>query len=342
MKTIIPPPLQPGDEIRVIAPSLFFKHNLKEDRKLLAAKTNMQKHFGHFKLTFGSNCKKRKKADTWGSSSIAERLYDLEEAFSDKKVKAIIPITGGYNANQLLPKIDYQLIKKNKKIFCGYSDITVLNNAIYARTGLITFSGPNWSNFGRYKNLVPFTINNFIASINAQKNCRLPFSEKWLDNSPKKEKGQLPAPLLNKGPQLLNSTKTNVSGTLMGGNLCSFNLLQGTPYMPNLKNSILFIEDDQIFEDTKTFLREFERNLVSLIQQPGFEQVQGLLIGRFEKKSGITIKMLKEIIETKPELRKIPVIANLDFGHTSPMLTLPIGRTAQINMTGNKTEIVLI
>ena len=133
--------LKPGDEIRVVAPS--------------RSQAIIWEHVHHhavdfwmnsgYKLTFSKNCRE---LDKYQSSSIASRIEDLHEAFRDSNVKMIITSVGGFNANQLLSYIDYDLIAKNPKIICGYSDITILLNAIYAKTGLVTYSGPHYSTFG--------------------------------------------------------------------------------------------------------------------------------------------------------------------------------------------------
>jgi muramoyltetrapeptide carboxypeptidase LdcA involved in peptidoglycan recycling len=114
-------------------------------------------------------------------------------------------------------------------------------------------------------------------------------------------------------------------GRLLGGNLCTFNLLQGTPYMPALAGSILLIEDD--FESAPM---TFDRDLQSLCHQPGFDEVRGLLIGRFQVASEMSNDTLKEIIARKPELAKLPVVANASFGHTTPQFTFPQGGSGRL------------
>jgi muramoyltetrapeptide carboxypeptidase LdcA involved in peptidoglycan recycling len=117
-------------------------------------------------------------------------------------------------------------------------------------------------------------------------------------------------------------------GKIIGGNLCTLNLLQGTQFMPSLENTILFIEDDDASGDL--FDVEFDRNLQSLIHQPGFSSVRGIVIGRFQKKGYISQDKLKKIIKTKKELENMPVIYGVDFGHTTPMITFPIGGKAKL------------
>jgi acyl-CoA synthetase (AMP-forming)/AMP-acid ligase II len=97
------------------------------------------------RLTFGDHVDER---DDFDSSSVASRVSDLHAAFADPDVAGILTVIGGFNSNQLLPHLDWDLIAANPKIFCGYSDITALQNAILARTGMVTYSGPHWSSFG--------------------------------------------------------------------------------------------------------------------------------------------------------------------------------------------------
>ena len=107
--------------------------------------------------------------------------------------------------------------------------------------------------------------------------------------------------------------------------------------MPDLKNSIVFIEDD-----SESKPQNFDRDLQSLIMQEGFEKVQGLVIGRFQKASKMTREKLIRIIKTKKELKDIPVIADADFGHTTPMITFPIGGKVEIRADGINPSIKII
>jgi muramoyltetrapeptide carboxypeptidase len=106
-------------------------------------------------------------------------------------------------------------------------------------------------------------------------------------------------------------------GTILGANLCTLNLLQGTSYMPSLENAILFLEDDALTGSYTTVT--FDRDLQSLIHQPGFEKVKGLMIGRFQQSSHMSLDLLKTIVQNKKELKEMPIIANVDFGHTDPI-----------------------
>ncbi len=127
----------------------------------------------------------------------------------------------------------------------------------------------------------------------------------------------------------------DVEGTIIGSNLGTLHLLQGTAYMPDPKGDIiLFIEDD--YEDHAA---AFDRHLQSLLHLPMTSRVRGVVVGRCEEKSGITPELLRQILETKEELRGLPVVTGVDFGHTTPLITFPIGGTASLHAAKGKASI---
>lgn len=310
-----------GDEVRVIAPATGIK--IVSPDCLALAKQRFES-LG-LKVSFGKNTTDAN-WDSSGSTSIEKRIEDIHQAFLDKNVKAIFTIIGGSNSNQLLDYIDYEIIKKNPKIFCGFSDITTLLNAIYAKTGLITFSGPHFSSFGMLKG-VEYTVENM---------------QKMLMQKQKDENNIHPSPewsddlwfidqqnrhfIRNEGYWLLQDGQAE--GKLIGGNLGSFNLLLGTAYRPEFTaDTILFIEDTQ-----ESSIADFTRNFQAILQQPDFKNVKGILIGRFQQKSNIDKQKLQFMIERfKPYLSNLPIMANLDFGHSTPLLTIPLGGYATIS-----------
>lgn len=137
-----PRSLRPGDEVRVVAPARSRTLVLEPDRIAL-----IERRFADLglRLTYGEHVDE---IDDFNSSSIASRVADLHDAFADPSVRGILTVIGGFNSNELLPHLDWELITRNPKVFCGYSDITALQNAILARTGLTTYTGPHWSTFG--------------------------------------------------------------------------------------------------------------------------------------------------------------------------------------------------
>lgn len=318
MKRIVPAKLAKGDEVRVIAPARGIKIIGKESRQIAAERFAEM----GLKVTFGKNTIDEN-WDILGSSSVEKRIEDLSEAFKDKNVKAIFTIIGGSNSNQLLASLDYETIKENPKIFCGFSDITALLNGIYAMTGLVTFSGPHYSSFGMQKGF-EYTMENmqkmlFGDGVNHVEPSSQWSDDMWFINQEKREF------VRNEG--YWNIHNGEAEGIIIGGNLGTFDLLLGTKYRPSFeRDTILFVEDTE-----GTNLATFERNLQALIYQPDFENVKGLVIGRFQKGSEINREPLEFILANKYELKNMPIIGNVDFGHTTPLLTIPVGGTAKIS-----------
>ena len=317
--------LTPGDEIRIIAPSTSMA---VVKGKQIDLAVNRLNDLG-FKVTFG---KYSENHDEFFSTTVKERIADLHDAFTDQKVKAVLTAIGGYNANQLLRHIDYDLIADNPKIFCGYSDITSLQLAIYRKTGLVTYSGPHFSSFG-VKHGFEYTLKSFLEAVTNDAPFEIEPSEVWSDDPWFLEQEQRNF-VQNTGYTILQ--EGTAAGKLIGGNLSTINLLQGTEYMPSLHNSILFIEDDE-----ETHARIFDRQLQSLLHQPDAAGIKAILIGRFQKDSQITDMALRQIIASKSELRGIPVIANVNIGHVQPFATVPIGSTATVTAVSSNVEITI-
>src|SRR5699024_2083738 len=155
----------------------------------------------------------------------------------DKNVKAILTVIGGYNVNQILDYIDYDLIKENPKIICGFSDITALTNAIYAKAGMITYSGPHFSSFGMKKGF-EYTEKYFKKMLMQSESIEIESSNEWSNDSWFKNQENRTF-IKNVGMKIINEGEAE--GKIIGGNLCTLNLLQGTEYMPDLEETILFI-----------------------------------------------------------------------------------------------------
>ncbi len=325
---MIPEKLKPGDEVRIIAPSRSMAI-LKDDCINLAVER--LESLG-LKVTFGAHVKDFD--PDYMSTNYKDRADDLNDAFRDPNVKAILTVIGGFNSNQIIKYLDYEMIKKNPKILCGYSDITILLDTIYAKTGLVTYYGPHFSSFGMKKGF-EYTFDYFkemLLENGGVSNVKA--SEKWSDDPwfSDQENREF---IDNEGMIVINEGEAK--GKIVGGNLCTLNLLQGTEYMPDIENSILFLEDDDMAG--KLFLVEFDRNLVSLIQQPKFETVRGIVIGRCQKGSQMTEEKWRKLIKSKPELENIPVVIGSDFGHTTPIITFPIGGEAKLVAKNGKVDL---
>ena len=323
---MISPKLKSGDTVAIVAPSRSLAIIGEDTRRF--ADANLRS------MGLELRCMPHiSESDDFNSTTVRARVEDLHSAFGNPAIAGLLTVLGGFNSNQLLRSIDFDLIKANPKVLCGYSDITALANAIYARTGLVTYSGPHYSTFGVKKGN-HYTHDYFRKCLFEDVPFDIKSSEAWsddewyLDQDNRHFTGNIGYRALAEG---------SADGTLLGGNLCTFNLLQGTEYMPSLDGSILFVEDDY-----STDAVTFDRNLVSLIHQPGFGGVHGIVIGRFQKKSNIPSRLLDQIIRSKSELKGMPIIADADFGHTLPMFTFPIGGRVRIRAENGKGAITIL
>lgn len=319
MQKLIPAKLQKGDEIRVIAPSISMKVIGDDCRKIAKERFEAM----GLKVSFGKHTLEEE-FNMFASSDVFNRADDIMEAFLDKNVKAIFTILGGFNSNQILPFLDYEVIKNNPKILCGYSDITALLSAIEAKTGLVTFYGPHYSSIGMKKGN-EYTLD-MLEKVLFEGESELKISDEWSDDLWFKDQENRDF-IKNEGWWVLQNG--NAKGELKGGNLSTLILLNGTPYQPYFaQNTILMIEEcNYSSADDKEFLRQFQ----ALAQRDDFANIKAILIGRFQKASNMTKEKLKFMIDYIPQLKGLPIIANLDFGHTTPIATLPVGGMCEIN-----------
>ncbi len=108
----------------------------------------------------------------------------------------------------------------------------------------------------------------------------------------------------------------------MGGSYWCLNMLQGSPYFPDLNDAVLFLEHPA---EGKATLMNLDSGLRALSFQDSFQNVRGIVLGRFARGGEVTRENVSDLLRGIARLKHLPVIANCDFGHTTPMLTLPIG-----------------
>lgn len=325
---IYPKKLTKGSHIRVIAPARSFSIISEDCRKI--AKDRFEK-LG-ISVSYSKNVDVM---DDFCSSSIQQRLDDIHEAFRDPSVDAILTAIGGFNTNQLIDKLDYELIKSNPKILCGFSDITCLAHAITSQTGMVTYSGPHFSSFGMLKGF-DYTFDYFkkclLSDAPYQISPSSTFSDDpwFLDQEKRDFRKNDPFWVLNHGSEDI------VSGKLIGGHVRCIASLQGTKFWPGLENSVLFLEEDE-----EVSPEVFDRMLQSLIHQKDFSSVKAILIGRFQDKTKMTRKLLEQIV-AKKELSHLPIIGNLDIGHTTPIITYPIGGEIKVDVSKDEPIITVL
>lgn len=326
MRRIFPPKLKAGDLIRCITPSQSLEIVKKEQQE--RARERLES-LG-LRVDFGKHVHE---CDEFSSSSIKARIEDIHEAFADKEVKGVLAIEGGFNSNQLLDYLDWDLIRRNPKFFEGYSDTTVLNNAFLARAGLVTYSGPLFSSFGQKKNF-EYTLDYFRKCVMEQGPYEIKQSDFWVDDDWEADQDKI-NPVKNAGPVVINEGKAE--GIIIGGNMSSIGLLQGTKYMPDWRNSVLFVEDDYEWQ-----AHHFDRCFQSLLQQKDFWKVKAVVWGRCDRLSKISDHLMWLMNKTKRELKNIPVVANVDFGHTTPKFTFPVGGKIKLEAKGAEVKLTLL
>lgn len=325
MKLLYPSPLQSGDTVMVIAPSspsTYIRENVMQTAKQRFDDLGLHAVFApnfHSDLFIST------------PESIQNRVDDIHTAFADKTVKGIFTILGGHHCNQLLDLLDFDLIKNNPKVFCGFSDITALNNAILSQTGLVTFCGPHYSSFGMLHGF-EFTMDAFKKAIMHEDDFDISVSTEWSDDPWYRDQENRTF-IKNAGAVVMHDGTAH--GHLIGGNLSTFALLQGTKYMPSdFDDIILFIEDDsESSEDT------FIRQLNGVLMQDFANKIRGILVGRFQKETNPNTLTIYQTIQNR--MPNVPVIMDLDFGHTTPLLTIPTGAWCEINASDNNFEITI-
>ena len=303
---IRPKPLQKGDKVAIIAPASPSDKNLID--KCIASLNELG-----LKVVIGESCLSEH-GFLSGTDDI--RANDINCMFADKNIKGIFALRGGYGCARLLDLIDFKLIKKNPKIFIGYSDITALHIAINQKSKLITYHGP----------MISTELIKGLDEYSAD------YYKKFIFEHEKIEE------LLNPEGNSLEIINNGIaSGELIGGNLSLICSSLGTKYEINTKNKILFLEEvDEV-------PYKVDRMLTHLKQSGKLKEANGIILGAFtnciapnNKKSLSLQEVFNEIILP---LKK-PTISNLACGHCLPTLTLPLGEKVLLDANNKKIKIL--
>lgn len=302
---MIPSKLKKGDTIGVIAPSNYIE---KDDLEYINASIALMEASG-FKVKFG----KYVFEDTLGyGTSPEKRAADINWAFKDDEVKAIMCVKGGEDSNTTLDYIDYEMIKKHPKIICGFSDNTSILNAIHEKTGLVTYHGPTFKSLTSWE--TGYAYKQFIKTFAEN-------TESLIMGEPEDEYTTIQA--------------GQATGELVGGNLSLFTKLVCGKYAVNIQNKILFLEELG-FEAVPEMVNS---NIYYLKQNGVFDKIAGLWIGNYEHPSKISLE--KIITNAIGDEYKFPIIKSDNFGHIDKKIIIPIGTKAEIN-TNEKIKIKLV
>ncbi|MBX9689696.1 MAG: LD-carboxypeptidase [Candidatus Obscuribacterales bacterium] len=254
-----------------------------------------------------------------------ERLEDFHRFVADKDVSAIIPVRGGNGVPRLLPKIDFELIRKNPKIIIGFSDLTGLINPIHQRTGLVTFHGP------------------MAASFYRSSYCHFYFQKALMSNKPL---GLIVDPIPSElwapkyPPPRLVIAEGKARGPLAGGCMTLIKQLMGTPYELETEGKILFLED--VGEEPHSI----DRYLTQLLLSGALHKAKGIVIGECsgcEPGGSGRIRLplnksVEHVLRERLSGLGIPVIYGLRLGHGDDQFTIPIGINASIEAGKGKVK----
>lgn len=319
MRIVKPPHLEKGQTIGIVSPAspLGSEQQLRRGVRALEA-------LG-YRVEPGKNVLLRR---GHMAGTPEERADDLNRMLRNPDIRAVMAARGGYNSNATLELLDYDAIRHDPKIITGYSDITALANGIHAQTGLVTFSGPlAYTTFGEYPQPQAFTVEwmqRLLSEIVAPMELR-PAGSYTSDRlgGEEREREMRPA------PPWRGLKPGKATGRLAGGNLATLLAISGTPYYPDFKGKILFIEDDEAENPGR-----LDRMLTHLRLQGIYAQISGLLIGRFPWQLEFPDDYpFDQIVLTATRGYDFPIMSDLDFGHTDPMFTLPIGVQATMDAT---------
>lgn len=297
--------LTEGDSVAIISPSATIKDN-PEASALCAKGVEVLSSLG-LTVTYGK-CASGKQ--NYKSGTVAERRSDIEDAYKDPKVKAIFCTHGGDNSNELLPHIDWDVIKQNPKKLFGSSDITVLLNAIYVHTGQVSYHGLDLM-WGLGKNATKYTVN-------ILKSCL--FSDKLVYNH---------HPDYPNWKVIKPGTST---GICLGGCLPSFCLLLGTNSDPIQTINKPFI---LIIESIGESLSRIESYIAQISQQPKFKQYcTGIIIGYFfmcKEQLPENNREISDIVLDYTKEFNFPIIEVKELGHAVENMIFPIGGQIHLN-----------
>lgn len=300
---MIPDRLKKGDTIGVIAPSNSIDI---DDNEFIQKSSKLFEDLG-FKIKLGNFVFSH---SLGYSASPIEKAKDVNDMFADPEIKALFCVKGGENSNSTFDYLDYELIRNNPKILCGFSDSTSITNVINSKTGLVTFSGPTFKSLTSWETDYAFkeVVKRFI-----NKDLHLGTPDDKYET-------------LHEGI---------ASGILIGGNLSLLTQMVCGKYSLDFTDKILFIEELG-FESDPTRVSSC---LFYMKQNGVFDKIKGIWVGNYEHSSGYTLE--KILLDTLGNSFNFPIIKSNNFGHIDKKTVIPIGTAAKIN-TSLDNKIILL
>lgn len=317
-----PHALQPGDTIAIVSPSAGIASLVP--RRFRRGLDYLEGMGYTVKVMPHALGRRGHRAGTY-----EEQAEDLNQAFADPGVNMILTTIGGYTSNGVLRYLDWGLVRRHPKIVMGYSDTTSLLTGLHTAGGLVTFYGPALlPTFAEFPEMLPYSRDSFLDAVTGRTPVWRP-SPAWTqektswDETDDRPRGLTP----NAGWQVLRPGKA--CGPVLAGNLTILMSLAETPYFPDFTGRLLCIEDDCTCP-----LPYWDNHFNHLRDLGVFDRVAGLLIGRTQDMPRETAPGgygWRELLEEQLGTLDVPVAWDVDFGHTDPMLTLPLGVEAEMD-----------
>lgn len=318
-----PPRLAPGDVIGIAAPASAFAPAVPP--VLLAAfqrgLDNLRRN--GYAVRIAPHVLQ---AEPGSYITAQKRAEDLNSLVDDPEVKVIVGVLGGYGAAAVLPLLNWTALARRPKIIMGYSAVTALLAGITARTGLVTFHGPMLlDGFSEFPTMLPYTRACMERVLcRAEPAGRLRPPDSWTEAAPKDDQ---PRPLWpNPGWTWLRPG--TASGPLIGGNLGALLSLSGTDYWPSFDGVILFLEEVKLHSGA---VHAIDEALTHLHLLGVFARLAGLVAGKVYGLSDGEGRQLGALLLQYTAPFGYPVLTQVDFGHTDPRLTLPLGIRASLD-----------
>lgn len=295
-----PKKLKKGDTIALTAPAgiVYGDDEFERMRDILES-------FG-LRVKFGEFVRKR---FGYFSGNDHQRALDLNRFFADPSVDAIMAVRGGWGCARIIPYLDFDLIARNPKIYCGFSDNTTLHLAFLQKCGMVSYHGPNGNS-----DWTDLTKNSFRDVLIEGK-----------------------TPVFKSNSHVETITKGEAEGPLIGGNLTILTTALGTPYQPDLDGAILFVEDvgEPVYK--------VDRMLTHLKRSGVLDNIRGFIFGRCtrcENGSGDNQFTMMEIFHHHIKPLNIPAVYGVDIGHEEDNFTIPVGIRARLNADDGTFEML--
>lgn len=336
---VFPYSLNKGDTIGIFTPS-WPAHIVLRDKYIHALDQIQKLGFNYIE----GKVTKSFITQGYRTASPKERAEEFMDLIRNPEVKCLMATIGGWNSSSLIPYLDFDEIRRSRKIICGYSDITALHLAIFKFSRLSTFYGPSLvPSFGEYPQILPYTLGSFLKmvscpNLNNVLKIEPPtyWSNQFIDATNENWKEKERIFFKNEGWKILSTGKA--TGQIIVANLDVLLSLAGTPYFPFLEGKILLVEE------TFACFEQSERRFRQLDLMGVYDKIIGLIISKpeFFDNCGAAFSY-EDLIQEITGLREYPIITNFDCGHSVPLITLPEGIVIYLNAeNANKVEFYIM